>query len=182
MPAATPIDKREEVVQRRNQGASLASIAREMGLAYNTVRNIYKHYEKHGTVRPSYEACGRSGIRKNKAIYTAAIALKKEHPTWGAGLIWVELAETFAESDLPSVRQMQRWFQRAQVASPPKRTEQATPYVRRGQAAHEVWALDAKEEIQLADGTYASWLAITDEGSGAILHTAVFPPETVDNG
>jgi hypothetical protein len=36
-----------------------------------------------------------------------------------------------------------------------------------------VWAVDAKEQIRLADGTWGSWLVVSDEASGAILSTAV---------
>lgn len=39
---------------------------------------------------------------------------------------------------------------------------------------HEVWAVDAKERMQLQDGSWASWLTITDESSGAILYCVAF--------
>lgn len=47
--------------------------------------------------------------------------------------------------------------------------------MQRGQEVHDIWAVDAKERIPLEDGTWASWLAISDEASGAILYTAAFP-------
>lgn len=47
--------------------------------------------------------------------------------------------------------------------------------VKRGQEPHTVWAMDAKEQIQLADGQSVSWLTITDEGSGAVLSATLFP-------
>lgn len=173
--------QREAMVQRHEKGESFAHIAREMGLPYMTVRGICKHYERTGDLRPNYAACARPGVRKDAAIFDRAIDLKKTHPRWGAGLIWVELAEVFAESQLPSERTLQRWFRQAGVAVRREREQRQTPVVKRGQAVHDVWAMDAKEALRLADGTYASWLVISDEASGAILHTDLFPPQTVDH-
>jgi hypothetical protein len=42
---------------------------------------------------------------------------------------------------------------------------------------HQVWAVDAKEQMRLKDGSAASWLVVTDEGSGAILDAQAFPPQ-----
>jgi hypothetical protein len=54
--------------------------------------------------------------------------------------------------------------------------------VKRGKVPHEVWAVDAKEQIRLGDGSLVSWLTVTDEGSGAILKAELFPPRTLDAG
>lgn len=181
MPAATSMVEREEIIRRQQVGETYQQIANEMRLPYMTVRGICKHYERSGKVQPNYEACAKSGVRKDVAIYERAIQLKQAHPRWGAGLIWVELAEEFAEEQLPSERTLQRWFHRAGVAGRVVSEKREVSKVQRGQVAHEVWAMDAKEEIQLGDGTYASWLVISDEASGSILHTDVFPLQTVGN-
>ena len=182
MPAATPIKQREEIVRRREQGESLADIARGMNLAYRTVRHVWRHYEKTGEVRPRYAGCVHTDIRKDPAIYEQAIALKRAHPRWGAGLIWVELVEIFGEADLPSERTLQRWFQRAGVARARPQVAVAEGNPQRGVEAHEVWAIDARAEMRLADGSYACWLGISDEGSGAVLTTALFPPAPLVRG
>jgi hypothetical protein len=130
---------------------------------------------------PNYDACGHRAVRKAAAIYEQAVALKAAHPKWGAGLIRTELADTFAPAQLPSDRTLPRWFKRAGVQKPPQ-DRAPRQFVKRGNAAHEVWALDAKEEVQLADGSYVSWLTVVDEGSGAILATMLFPPQTLDEG
>ena len=182
MPAALSIIQREEIVKRREEQQSFAHIAREMRVHYNTVWNVWQRYRQTGSVRPNYAACVHTDIRKDPAIYARAIALKQAHRGWGARLIWVELAEEFAEEDLPNERTLQRWFHRAGLV-PGRAKDQREPVaIKRGQAAHETWAMDAKEEMQLADGSYASWLTISDEGSGAILHTDLFPHEEMDAG
>jgi hypothetical protein len=74
---------------------------------------------------------------------------------------------------------LQRWFKRVGL-NPPRREKVQTQGVRRGQSVHDVWAIDAKEQIQLLDGSYVSWLTISDEASGAILEVDLFPPAPLD--
>jgi hypothetical protein len=140
-------------------------------MSYHTVRKVDQHYRRSGHLEANYAACQHRDVRKLPAIYERTIQLKSEHPGWGGNLIWVELA---AECELPSVRTLQRWFHRGQVAR--RRAERvAKATVRRGQAVHEVWAIDAKEGIQLLDGSSVSWLTISDEASGAVLRAELFP-------
>jgi transposase len=179
MPAATPIHIRRLIIGRREAGESYAAIGRELSVPYITVRKVYQHYQQTGQEEPSYERCRHSRVRKAEAIYQQAIALKGGHPGWGAGLIWVELAEQFDEQQLPSIRTLQRWFHRAKL-TPRRRERQPAGQLARGEAVHQVWALDAKEQIQLQDGSYVSWLTISDEASGAVLEASLFPPETLD--
>ena len=180
MPAAKTMQQRREIIGRIEAGESQAGVARELKVSYGMVRKLWQRYREQGQITPRYERCGPKGPRKAGEVYAQAVALKAAHPSWGAGVIRVELAGQVAVEQLPSERTLQRWFRQAKVARPrPERTAQ--PSVKRGQAAHEVWALDAKEQIRLADGSYVSWLTITDEGSGAILAAALFPPTTVDD-
>ena len=181
MPAAIPTRIRREIIQRRASGESYAAIGRDLKLPYVTVRGIQCHYQRTGQVEPSYERCRQTAVRMAAGIYEEAICLKRSHPGWGAGLIWVELAEGIDEASLPSVRTLQRWFRRAGVASQ-RRAPRPEALVERGSQAHEVWALDAKEQIRLADGSYASWLTVSDEGSGAILSATLFPPQALESG
>ncbi len=178
MPAATPVRIRRVIVERREAGESYATISRDLAMPYITVRKVYQHYHQTGRLEASYDKCRPNGVRSEAAIYEKAIDLKQAHAGWGAGLIWVELAEFFQEADLPSVRTIQRWFHRAGLVEQ-RRDQTQKMVVQRGQRVHEVWALDAKEQIQLGDGSYASWLTISDEASGAILSVTLFPPQTL---
>ena len=180
MPAATPMHQRQEIVKRHQAGQSLAQIARDMQLSEATVRNIWRFFQQHHKLEPNYAACAKTEPRKAPAVYQQAIALKREHPRWGAGLIWVELAERFAESALPSERTLQRWFHRAGLVEVRNRTQVAQPALKRGEQAHEVWAVDAKEAIALGNGEVVSWLLISDEGSGAVLETRLFPHQALE--
>lgn len=180
MPAALSLYQRRELVQRHQQGESFASISRSLGVAYATVRNLYRRYRETGQLSPAYTNCSHTQVRHAEALYAQAVALKQAHPTWGAGLIWTELADHFAPEQLPSKRTLQRWFRRAKL-QPPPRDQVPKGRVQRGKIPHAVWALDAKEDIQLADGSYVSWLTLTDEASGAILNAVLFPHSQMDD-
>jgi hypothetical protein len=52
----------------------------------------------------------------------------------------------------------------------------------RGQEPHEVWEVDAKERLLLADGSGTSVLTVTDEASGALLGATPFPPVSLESG
>lgn len=180
MPAALSMGERRKIIERREQGYSFGEIAEELNRNYETVRKLYHRYVQRGQLEPAYDRCSHHGVHKNEAVYQRAIQLKQAHPKWGAGLIWVELTEEFAEAELPSQRSLQRWFRRGGVQKPaPERSP--NPLVTRGKRAHEVWALDAKEQVALGDGTFVSWLTVTDEGSGAILGAFLFPHQTLDD-
>lgn len=181
MPAALGIEIRQEIVERRQQKQSFRAIAAEMNVSYDTVRGIWQHWQAHGTLKPNYAACRHPGPRYDEAIYGEAIEMKRAHPRWGAMLIRLKLEDQYDGMDLPSVRTLQNWFRQAGVNRTPA-TQRKSQKVKRGQSVHDVWAVDAKERMKLADGSRASWLAITDEASGAILDTEAFPPEVLESG
>lgn len=179
MPAAHSQLVRKEVIESRSRGESFRSIATRMGISYDSVRALWRHWEKEGKLAPNYERCCKRGPRKAAGLVEQAVQLKREHPRWGAGLIRVMLSEGWAADELPSTRTLQRWFRQAGVnASPSQQQRRGT--VKRGQAVHEVWAVDAKEKIRLADGSQVSWLTISDEASGAVLQAEAFPPGAVE--
>jgi transposase len=153
----------------------LTAIAQELELKYRSVRQIWARYRQRGEagLQPHYEQCGRASPFP-AAIQRAALALKREHPRWGGGLIHLQLAEQFPGQLVPKERTLQRWFQQAglqpaRAQAPPIRRERA-------HAVHEVWEIDAKEQMRLADGSGTCVLTVTDEASGALLGAPVFPP------
>ncbi len=180
MPAALPMPIRKEIVERRHRGESFRQIAREMELSYDSVRAIWRHWEAQGSLTPNYDACRRPGPRKPQAVVERAVQMKREHSRWGAGLIRLLLRDEFEAHEVPSERSLQRWFRQAGVGRTPS-VQHRAPYVKRGQEVHEVWAVDAKEQICLADGRRVSWLTVSDEASGAVLHAAGFPPGALES-
>ena len=180
MPGPIANDIRLEIVKHHRIGESLRSISEELGLSYNTVRKIWRHWGRTGKLEPSYEQAKQRGTRQYAQVYQWAVELKRQHPRWGAELIRLEIKAQAPQLALPTARTLQLWFQAAGVNRSGSVRQSREKKVQRGQQVHQVWAVDAKEQIALADGTWASWLVLTDEASGAILASEVFPPEAVD--
>lgn len=180
MPAALALSIREEIVRRRQKGETFREIARELRVSYAATRRIWERFEQEGNLRPHYDRCRPPEVRKAKVVHEQAVELKQRHPSWGAGLIRLELCEQFANEEVPSERTLQRWFRRAGVGRR-RGDSQVRVKVKRGRVAHEVWAMDAKEQIRLENGEYVSWLVITDEGSGAVLSATLFPHSPLES-
>src|SRR4051794_928325 len=182
MPRAIPVDLRQTIVERHRAGAALPVIAQDLGLSPWTVRTLWRRYRDHGDagLRPAYAACGRPGPRHAPAVYAAALALRRAHPGWGAGLIRTELATAHPGWALPHEATVRRWVRAAGLARP--RRPPRPPHPPRAAVPHARWQLDATEQIVLADGSRVSWLATSDEATGAILGAVVFPLWRVDPG
>lgn len=74
---------------------------------------------------------------------------------------------------LPDPRTIRRWLEDAGLAPAP--AGRKSPYRPRSAAPHERWQVDAADQLRLGNGQLVSWLRLTDECSGAILKTVVFP-------
>lgn len=182
MPRALPVPQRRLIVERIGHGEPIAAVAEDLGLSYWTVRTLWRRYRDRGreALTPDYDRCGHPGVRGSRLIYRAAIWLRRRHPGWGAELIRTILGERYPDEPLPAARTLRRWFAAQGLSRPPRPPRQPPPP--RATVPHATWQMDAKEQISLADGTRVSWLAITDEASGAILEAAVFPPGDVESG
>lgn len=180
MPAPIAVEKRREIVKRHEAGESLKAISDDLHLSYNTVKKIWAHWLKYQKVTPNYEQAKQKGTRQYRHIYEAALTMRRAHPRWGAALIRLKLGEAHPAAKLPSVRSLQRWFRAAGIGRSPKVRQSKAEQVTRGYEVHQVWAIDAKERMKLADGTSACWLVVSDEASGAILEAKAFPPVALD--
>lgn len=182
MPRALPVALRQTIVERHQAGISLPAIAQEFALSPWTVRTLWRRYRDRGEAGlvPDYAACGRPGPRLSPEVSTTALALRRAHSGWGAGLIRTELATRHPDQSLPHEATLRRWFRDAGLAAP--RRPPPAPDPPRARQPHARWQLDATEQIALADGSRVSWLAASDEASGAMLGAVVFPPRVVDAG
>ena len=176
MPRAHPTAIRHQILGLRSQGLSLVQIASQLLLPYSSVRRLCRRHRDDPArpLNPDYSRCGRRHTAATEALFQAARALKRNHPTWGAGIIRVQLSEQYPGQAVPSVRALQQAFRRAGVnrPRPPRPSTPATP---RATVPHQIWEVDAKERVRLASGQRVSWLAFTDEASGALLATPLSP-------
>jgi len=182
MPRALPFPQREQIVQRHQQGETLVAIAQSLKVKYRTVRQWWRRFRQHGEagLKTHYDHCGPKAPRAAPAVHQAALTMKREHPTWGAGLIRLELRAQFPDEPLPKERAIQRWFRAAGLQ--PRRAQGPPVEREQGKEPHAVWEVDAKERMRLADGSPTSVLTLTDEASGALLGAAPFPPVSLESG
>jgi transposase len=182
MPRALSFPYREEIVRRHQAGEPLSTVAQSLHVPYATAKKWWGRYRAHGEagLQSGYPDCGPQGARTAPAVQQAALALRQEHPTWGAGLIRLQLLAQFPTATLPRERTLQRWF-RAAGLQPPR--AKRPPIARhRGQQPHAVWEVDAKERMRLRDGSGTSVLSVTDEATGAVLGLVPFPPVSLEPG
>jgi transposase len=112
MGQATPLAIRQMIVELRQAGKKHAEISEELHIPQSTIKLIWSKYQKQGETGLSnnYSNCGPQSIRSNALMYRATLWLKRQHPTWGAGRIRLELLTRYDNSIIPSERTMQRWF------------------------------------------------------------------------
>ncbi len=87
MPIPIAVAIRQQIVVRREGGDNLGIIARDLGMSYDSVRNVWRLYRSQGRISPNYGNCGPKTPKVSKRVYRAALYLKSAHPTWGAPLI-----------------------------------------------------------------------------------------------
>jgi transposase len=182
MPRALAQPLRERIVDQRQQGLSLRAIAQQMGLVYGTVRAWWARFRRQATdgLKTHYDRCGPRGSLFAAAIQQEALQMKKDHPRWGGTLVRLQLAERFVGDPLPGVRTLQSWWKAAGL-QPPRAQQPPVPR-QRGRVPHDVWQIDAKEQVRLGDRTGSCVLTVTDEASGALVGLLPFPPLLLDAG
>jgi len=175
---------RQRILELRSQGATTDDISDELNLSFWTVRNLLRrHRDDAGwDCEPNYGPCGGTGtIRSDASLKRAACWLKRLHPLWGAPYIHMKLSQRYAGADIPSSRQLQRWFRALGLSQP--RQVKAEARATRATEVHECWQVDAKERLVLANGQVCSYLSVIDEYSGGALGAQLFstaPHQPVD--
>jgi hypothetical protein len=171
---------RDEVIQRTHAGESSSQVAEALGVSRRFVRNLVRRFREEGpsALEIHYERCGPRQPRASGKLVDAVRRMRAEHPAWGAPLMWVKLKKQFAEH-MVSCRTLQRWLS---AGSPSLRSKRPAANVHKAQVPHEVWQVDAAEDIRLASGEKVSWLRLVDECSGAFVWTEVFSPAPLEPG
>lgn len=169
---------RDQAVAAYQSGQKLKKISENLGVGYSTVRQWIKRYKAQGKtgLNTQYWKCGKHS-KVDDQIKQEAIALKGDHEDWGAGFIRIKLKQKYPQSYIPSVRQLQRYFVTAEVQGQKDALPQG---VGCSDWAHRPFyrvQVDAKEQLQTADGKDCCYLTFTDEHSGAILDCLTFPPQ-----
>ena len=180
MPAPVPLPIRQALLRRSERGATTTELGQEFGLPARTVRGLLRRVRERGEegLAPDYHRLPQPPPPLRHPAFPAAVLLRRQHPGWGAGLIRVYLRKQGIRP-LPCVRTLQKWSRRAGLGpAPPGKRPAAS--ANRATTPHQVWQVDAAEEIELGDGARVSWLRIVDEFTGAVLRTVIFPPRALE--
>ena len=174
---------RQKIVTSHQQGDSYASLSRQYGINYNTVRTMCIRYTESGQTGliPRYSNCGRPIAEGSDRSFRLVRLIKHLHPTWGVGYILVRIRQAYPELTLQSERQYQRRLSGGKKDLPKAQLPSSVP-LDRSRLAHDTWQIDAKERIGMADGQERCFLNITDEKTAAMLQIKVFPPGTDFSG
>jgi transposase len=182
MPAPIPVPVRQVILARWQKGESVVTLAEELKLSVRTVYHLVRRFAQRGSqgIAPDYERCATKKMPTDSAVFRKAVDMRKLHASWGGGLIRVLLQEQ-GDDGCPSERTLQRWFRRTALSPAPTGRRPAS-HEQRAQHPHDVWQMDAVDQLRLASGQQVSWLRLVDECSGAVLQTTIFPPALVEPG
>jgi transposase len=174
MGQATGILLRERIIQLKQENYTLEKISEELSLTYSNVRTIWGRYQKEGIsgLQTSYSNCGKSKPSSDNVVYRASLWLKHLHAHWGTPRVHTGLQSRYGV-DVPTIRTLNRWYKDAQLTKPRSKINRVT--IGKSTAAHNIWQVDAKENLTLGDGQESCYLTIVDEKSGAWLASLVFP-------
>lgn len=166
---------RQQIVLQKKSGRTLREISDSLGIAYSTVRKLWSRYLQKGDAgfQTDYANCGRRAVPPTSPIYQGTLELKQTHPRWGTPRLRLALLERFDSAMVPQIRTLQQWLRKANLIKP--RHKHAEPSIGSARAVHNIWQVDAKEQLVLGDGTEACYLTIVDCKSGACLSAGVFP-------
>ena len=103
MPRPIPLPIRQAMFRLWRQGRNTSQIAEALGLPGSTVRRLVGRFRRHGPagVPPDYPRAPTDEAEFPE-MAQAALRLRREHPTWGAGLIRVHLLQAMTGQPGPS--------------------------------------------------------------------------------
>ena len=179
MPRPLSVPLREEIVRRHRQGHPLTRIAADLAIPYGTVRNIWRRARRHDGegLAPDYRSCGRPVHPRAQELLRIACDLKRGPSHLGRRLDPTPAPPTGGRARRPSVRSLQ--LASSAPGSTGRGAAARTAVVSPAVHPHEIWQVDAVEQVPLATGRRISWLTVTDEVSGAILAVEVSPRRPV---
>ena len=176
MGQSTPLSLRQSVIKLRFDGLSLIAISEQTGVPHSTVRRLCRRQAQLGdewALTPNYSGCGKIGADSHDWCYRASLWLRRLHPQWGAPLIRLKLAQKYPHRVLASERTIQYWI-KASVLPKTRNKVLKEPKIW-ANLPHDIWQTDGKEQQKLLDGRPFCWLTMTDERSGGVIDTPVFP-------
>lgn len=168
---------RQAIALAHGQGRTYTELSEAYGVSFQTVQTICRRFEAEGErgLAPRYANCGRQVKEEHELSFRLVRLLKSLHPSWGIAYILGRIRRDYPQLPLQSERHYQRRT-RLLGGKLPKAQVPRSPPATAARVPHETWQIDAKECLQLADGSVACYLNVTDEKTAAVLAAKVFPP------
>lgn len=167
------MDERLRFVARLLEGEPMSALCREFGISRPTGYKIFNRYKElglHGLEdrsRRPYRHANQIPFQLERAI----LAIKREHPAWGAPKIRDKLLKQFPVTHPPAKSTIHAVLDRNGLVKRRKRRR----YKAEGtslQAAHlpnQLWCADYKGEFMLGNHRYCYPLTVTDYSSRYLL-------------
>jgi hypothetical protein len=175
MPTPIPLPLRQQILTLHAQHYTQKQIAKRLHCHPRTVRRLLQRFLQHGTegLTVHYDSTAHRKSSLPALWREELFAWAQAHPTWGAPYLRIQLTQRYPDIPWPSARTIQRWLapSREQPASPGRKPQ--TVHLQATQV-HQVWQVDAVDQLKLRSSQLVSWLRFVEEASGAILQTTVF--------
>lgn len=174
---STPMSKRQEFIDALLSGrSSFRQLCAEFGINHKTG---YKWRERFRAGGPAALADGSHAPKQpahqlSHPVREAVLALREQHPTWGARKLRAWLQQRHPTTAWPAASTITLVCQRAGLVTARRRRDPAqarwaTPALTAPDAPNRVWATDFKGEFRLQSGAYCYPLTLTDGHSRYLL-------------
>ena len=163
------MDERLRFVARLLEGEKMAELCREFDISRKTGYKIFTRYKDCGLEgltdrsRRPYRQANRLPFQ----VETLILALKREHPSWGAPKIRAKLRRRFPDIKPPAISTVHAVLDRNGLVSRGRERHhysQGTTLTS-PTSPNDLWCADYKGEFMLADHRYCYPLTITDFAS-----------------
>lgn len=176
MPIAKSMALRQSIVACYKKGEKISTLSVKFSVSRKAIYsyiNREKEFGEKGLI-PNYQNCGKVRPTSSEFIFRAVRCLRCWHPSWGAEKIHAEIHQMRPDLKLPHHRTFNRWFHWNNQLEVQPKSKMPKTTSKQANALHEIWQIDAKEEMRISNGTKHCWLNITDEYSGASIAPCVF--------
>jgi len=161
-----PVDERVRFVGRLLEGEKMAVLCREFGISCKTGYKIFNRYKELGLdgLNDQVRRPLRYANQLPFQVESRILAIKKEHPSWGAPKIREKLIREYPQVRTPAKSTVHAVLDRHGLVKRRKRRRyraQGTP-LNNVHKPNALWCADYKGEFKLANKRYCYPLTITD--------------------
>jgi len=157
-------------------GERMSELCREFGISRKTGYKLLGRFHEHGRDGLHDRSRARHTVRHrvSQELEDRIVALRHEHPTWGARKLHAWLRARVPGLRLPAIGTISRVLKRQGLVEPRKRRGRRSvlPYgakLRASSTANELWCIDFKGQFRLGNGRLCYPLTVTDHYSRFLL-------------